>query len=1014
MVRLGKANPFKHETTRETRRRLKHNNRHERDRHVLESLLRGDVQPSLTVQPSTSSEAAAVSYGYADDLPYNEFDPNSHRASNLLEAEAGPLSRWESIPWTIESSKTSKERDVQPHPAIDPQISAALRAHDRRVVHQTRANNWKNVMNKLFTAYLWLKNKTANWTNPESFNAHTAKFCKCEEQDHQTACWIDQVDLVGQQRVKIKFCRCMPRSVFLLTLGYLPSSPLEPSTGFSMRMLAYYDYSWQYSNVRLKPFTQAQKLFGEERSEVLWNNSQTEGRELGQCLSSAVLVYRELLGMNHQLLESTLGLTNQQKMAANICPACFGPSMNTGLSRLSAVKNRLILSLDGNFQHRHQKSATKNHIPLITPEIFVQPSELQEVLDMISVQESLHKVRKKADRCVDSHKAANDTRNETTWKACDDTGLMGSCCRHDSVIYLANIHGTGENRALPLTILKRILSDIEPDRPVGVLYDIGCSLDKYIKLRHIFPEAANRLNFGTSIFHAYVHEWPCQLRYNPRYQKGWGLSDGESCERLWSALSPQVSPLRYATRNNRLAALAHRCKFLNRQGRMNLIVWLLRKFDHALNRRDTAKDELIQLTKLANPHMRHSVNYSVEFFRTQWEDQVRVGLESGDSEAQELQKKKLAEFFENEEVLESYRDRLISGNWPTTWVAAEQLLASIDQREAKQQELAAYFGKSYTDLKGARKTEQGLLSLLWKAKTDLYAQAVAVQSERQPLRNASAGNILGTRLKERILAAIKRRKAPVEKVIKNFNQRRTEYFKKCDPARLNQPENQDLTYASFLEIKLDDPLWSDGHFYHAQAPWATDPRVRQGINAVLTLDRVEEEVELLTQELDRAMSWAHEYWKLIRLKLLRVEMATSYPDGYEDEFALILPNFPTKGKLRLLLFELQAQLVAHEKLMVGWMEGVDVLWNKTRTQDAARTHPWFDIIGQIKSLAHGRNMAIIEDALERMDFEREGVEVEREDDEEAEATDLEAELNGSDGDEAGGQEQQSQIEAPVV
>jgi len=143
-------------------------------------------------------------------------------------------------------------------------------------------------------------------------------------------------------------------------------------------------------------------------------------------------------------------------------------------------------------------------------------------------------------------------------------------------------------------------------------------------------------------------------------------------------------------------------------------------------------------------------------------------------------------------------------------------------------------------------------------------------------------------------------------------------------------------------------------------------------------------------------------------------MATSYPDGYEDEFALILPNFPTKGKLRLLLFELQAQLVAHEKLMVGWMEGVDVLWNKTRTQDAARTHPWFDIIGQIKSLAHGRNMAIIEDALERMDFEREGVEVEREDDEEAEATDLEAELNGSDGDEAGGQEQQSQIEAPVV
>jgi len=99
--------------------------------------------------------------------------------------------------------------------------------------------------------------------------------------------------------------------------------------------------------------------------------------------------------MNNHLVESTLGLTKAQKMAANVCPACFGPSMNTGLSQLSFVKDRLILSLDGNFQHRHQKSATKNHIPLITPEMFVQPNELQEVLNMIAVQERLHKVHKK-------------------------------------------------------------------------------------------------------------------------------------------------------------------------------------------------------------------------------------------------------------------------------------------------------------------------------------------------------------------------------------------------------------------------------------------------------------------------------------------------------------------------------------------------------------------------------------------------------------------------------------------
>jgi hypothetical protein len=46
-------------------------------------------------------------------------------------------------------------------------------------------------------------------------------------------------------------------------------------------------------------------------------------------------------------------------------------------------------------------------------------------------------------------------------------------------------------------------------------------------------------------------------------------------ERLWSALSPQVSPLRYATRNIRLSALAHRCMFRNKESILQLGICLL-------------------------------------------------------------------------------------------------------------------------------------------------------------------------------------------------------------------------------------------------------------------------------------------------------------------------------------------------------------------------------------------------------------------------------------------------------
>ncbi|EFP91019.2 uncharacterized protein PGTG_17291 [Puccinia graminis f. sp. tritici CRL 75-36-700-3] len=44
-----------------------------------------------------------------------------------------------------------------------------------------------------------------------------------------------------------------------------------------------------------------------------------------------------------------------------------------------------------------------------------------------------------------------------------------------------------------------------------------------VSLRNLFSEERqfNQLMFGTSVFHAYVHQWSCQLRYNPCLNSGW-------------------------------------------------------------------------------------------------------------------------------------------------------------------------------------------------------------------------------------------------------------------------------------------------------------------------------------------------------------------------------------------------------------------------------------------------------------------------------------------------------------
>ncbi|KAG0143618.1 hypothetical protein CROQUDRAFT_25071, partial [Cronartium quercuum f. sp. fusiforme G11] len=51
------------------------------------------------------------------------------------------------------------------------------------------------------------------------------------------------------------------------------------------------------------------------------------------------------------------------------------------------------------------------------------------------------------------------------------------------------------------------------------------------------------LVIATAVFHSYVHEWACQIKYNPQYKSHLGLTDGKGLECLWSFLSTLVASL---------------------------------------------------------------------------------------------------------------------------------------------------------------------------------------------------------------------------------------------------------------------------------------------------------------------------------------------------------------------------------------------------------------------------------------------------------------------------------------
>ena len=148
------------------------------------------------------------------------------------------------------------------------------------------------------------------------------------------------------------------------------------------------------------------------------------------------------------------------------------------------------------------------------------------------------------DGCNDSFKAADERRQKASTEFFADTGLMAMLCRHDRVLWLVNMTSAGEKQHYAVSLVRRLFEHLPPHVTVGLLYDIACQLHRSIEKWGLLGPLARRLHFGISVFHAFGHQWPCQVVYHPRKCTGFGLSDGEGCERFWSSIQRLIPSLR--------------------------------------------------------------------------------------------------------------------------------------------------------------------------------------------------------------------------------------------------------------------------------------------------------------------------------------------------------------------------------------------------------------------------------------------------------------------------------------
>ncbi|KII82649.1 hypothetical protein PLICRDRAFT_66933, partial [Plicaturopsis crispa FD-325 SS-3] len=295
------------------------------------------------------------------------------------------------------------------------------------------------------------------------------------------------------------------------------------------------------------------------------------------------------------------------------CPLCFGGKNCHDPSVVADV----IACLDACFTQKRRKNKDGQRDPprshpdsVFMPEedveamrAFVEatrgssrtrsrPAETQEDVDGDRYEGNLRVPNSVLDECKDSFGAADEKREAASTQFFIDTDLMGLLCRHDRVLWLINMTTAGERQYYALALIKKFFEHLPPSMTVGILYDIGCQLHRSCVKWDFLPDVRDRITFGLAVFHAYGHQWACQIIYHPRKCVGFGLTDGEGCERFWSAIKKLIPVLRVSGYHQRLFVLDTQVKHLDEKSLHGMGLWLSRRWVHCQRKKSDAVDLL--------------------------------------------------------------------------------------------------------------------------------------------------------------------------------------------------------------------------------------------------------------------------------------------------------------------------------------------------------------------------------------------------------------------------------------
>lgn len=177
------------------------------------------------------------------------------------------------------------------------------------------------------------------------------------------------------------------------------------------------------------------------------------------------------------------------------------------------------------------------------------------------------------------------------------------------------------------------LRQLYPNQKVQLMYDIACSLERHLKGNNR-SDILDHFEFAVPVFHAYGHESACQMKYNPRNILGFGLSDGEVVERVWSFLRRFSAMTKEMHPSHRIDVLSDALSYYCQKSAQSLYKLLPKRLVRARKVKQESSQQLQELMdKSPEPLSGQTV--------AQWADDEKAELGTSNSQRPEQEQEKL-------------------------------------------------------------------------------------------------------------------------------------------------------------------------------------------------------------------------------------------------------------------------------------------------------------------------------------------------------------------------------------